>query len=145
MRKLIRSSHLIGDAARYALSGLGAAATDFGLYLLLHLTFDVTPALTNLVSRPLGGLVSFLLHKYFTFQNRGTAQTGTQFKRFWIVWALSFVISQGMVWWLSSIWPNHGVLAKLAAESAAVLCSFFCQRYWTFSAFPARQSPDNSV
>jgi putative flippase GtrA len=86
-----------------------------------------------LISRPTGGLVSFILHKYFTFQNRGAARITTQFGRFWMVWILSFLVSQSLIWYFSRILEVRGVPTKVMAECVAALLSFLCQRFWTFS------------
>lgn len=137
MKRLLQSQNLFGDASRYALSGLGAAATDFAIYGALHLGLGWAPVHANLISRPVGGLASFMFHKYFTFQNRGTARTTTQFVRFWGVWILSFLVSQSLIWYASRVLNLQGVLAKVIAEGAAALISFLCQRFWTFSRRPS--------
>jgi putative flippase GtrA len=123
---------VLRDFARYVLSGCGAFLADMGSFTLLAVGFGMEPESANLISRPLAGIVSFLLHKHFTFGNRGTKATHVQLVRFWTVWALSFGVSQAAVWFYHSIIHFGPVLAKISAEGAAGVVSFVCQRQWTF-------------
>jgi putative flippase GtrA len=120
------------DIVRYAATGFTASTTDYGLFFLLTSVWGMEPAAANLVSRPVSGITGFLMHKYFTFGNRGTAATEVQFVRFWIVWVAAFGISQTMVTVYHSLLMFPPMLAKLGAEGAAGVFSFICQRNWTF-------------
>jgi putative flippase GtrA len=121
------------DFVRYVMSGATAFIVDFGLFSsLIHFAgMDAVPA--TIISRPVGGLVSFLLHKFFTFQNRGAARTHEQFVRFIIVWIASYGVSTGLVALYSHGFDWNRDFAKIAAEGGAGLFSFLCQRHWTFS------------
>ena len=120
------------DGLRYIVSGSIAWVSDFSIYSVLVSLFAVDPVHANLISRPAGGCVSFVMHKYFTFQNRGEARTRTQFSRFWTVWLLSFAVSQGLVFLYSRGFGWGPGLTKLGAEGGAGLIAFICQRRWTF-------------
>ncbi len=123
---------VIRDFFRYALSGCGAMVVDFGTYSLCAVGLGMTPEASNLISRPIGGIASFLLHKHFSFENRGEAATHVQLVRFWLVWALTFGVSQAAVWFYHTIVHFGPLLSKISAEGAAGLVSFTCQRQWTF-------------
>ena len=123
----------LADAVRYALSGMGATATDFSLYSVLHYLAQWTPPAANLVSRPAGGIVSFLLHRSFTFQNRGTAPVPVQVVRFVSIWIASFCISQSLVWLGYRLTGGDALVIKLFAEGSAVIFSFISHRCWTFA------------
>ena len=123
---------VVRDFSRYALSGCGAMVVDFGTYSLCALGMGMSPESANLISRPIGGVASFLLHKHFSFENRGQAATHVQLVRFWLVWALTFGVSQAAVWFYHTIVHFGPLLTKISAEGAAGLVSFICQRQWTF-------------
>lgn len=120
------------DMARYAATGFTASTTDYVLFFVLTSIHNADPAMANLISRPISGLTGFLMHKYFTFGNRGTAATEIQFVRFWLVWCAAFGVSQIMVTFYHDVVRFPPMLAKLGAEGAAGLFSFICQRHWTF-------------
>lgn len=120
------------EAFRYVLSGCGAAGADLSTYSLLTGACGLAPEVANLVSRPVGGIVSFLLHKHFTFGNRGRAATHVQFGRFGMVWLSTFAISQGLVVVFHRAVRFGPLLTKITAEGGAGVFSFLCQRSWTF-------------
>lgn len=55
--------------ARYATSGLAAAAADLMVYVMLH-RMGWHPLAAHLVSRPVGGIVSFSANRWWTFRGR---------------------------------------------------------------------------
>jgi len=120
------------QVARYASVGALCAATDLTLYSLLTYGFGIHPVHANLVSRPIGGIMSFTLNKLWTFKNRDLRRTHHQFLRFALIWFLAFSASEAL------IAVYHGKLglgpfpAKLGAEATIGLLSFLCQRFWIF-------------
>jgi len=123
---------LTRQGVQYLLVGAMAAVTDLGVYSLLHVTTNLHPLQANLISRPLGGIVSFTLNKYWTFGNRRGAAIPVQFFRFSCVWTVCFAGSEALVGLYHEGLRLGAVPAKLAAEATLALFSFLSQRYWTF-------------
>jgi putative flippase GtrA len=120
------------DGARYCLSGAGAALVDFCAYALLVGAASFSGPSANLVSRPVGGAASFLLHKYCTFENRGSCHVAVQFARFLCVWGGTFLISQFGVWLFVGPLRLPPLPAKILAEILAGTAGFLSMRFWIF-------------
>lgn len=127
-----RAVRIISDFRRYITVGVCAALTDFTIYTLLARGFSVHPVMANAVSRPLGGLVSFTGNRYWTFHGRSKTALHIQFVRFWIVWGLSFTLTEALIWLFHDGFHLEAVMSKLCAEGAAVIFNFLMQRHWTF-------------
>jgi putative flippase GtrA len=117
---------------RFVVTGAAAGATDLLVNALLTEVFHFDPLTANPISRPLGGLVSFTLNKYWTFENRGRASAPHQFLRYALVWVVSFTASQLMVAFYSRWVGLAAFPTKLAAEATVGIFSFLCQKFWTF-------------
>lgn len=123
---------LLRDALRYAIVGLGAALTDYTVYALLHYVALLHPVLANGISRPLGGVFGFAGNRRWTFRGRGRAALPVQFVRFWVVWGLSFTLTEALIWIFHDALHQEAVLSKLGAEGVAVVFNFLMQKHWTF-------------
>ncbi|MBU4200111.1 MAG: GtrA family protein [Verrucomicrobia bacterium] len=127
-----RSAWILSDFRRYVIIGAGAALVDFTVYTLLARGLSIHPVMANSISRPLGGLVSFTGNRYWTFRGRGKAALHIQFVRFWIVWGLSFTLTEALIWLFHDGLHWEALISKLCAEGTAVLFNFLMQKYWTF-------------
>ena len=117
---------------RFAVAGVGAAATDFAVYSVLTKLLEVHPLAANLFSRPLGGLFGFFVNKYWTFGNEGRHSTHVQLFRFWATWLANLLASEILIG-LFHDWLGFGpLLAKILAELILSLTTFVCHKYWTF-------------
>ena len=121
---------------RYVLVGAGSAITDLSLYAALVRFAGWDPLLANLVSRPCGGLLSFLLNKLWTFGRREARDTTRQALRFACVWLGAYALSEGLIAVFSRVagWP--AVPSKAAAEVLTGFFIFLSHRLWTFRAPP---------
>ena len=123
---------ILSDFWRYVSGGVGAVLTDFTVFILLTHGGGLHPVMANTVSRPLGGLVSFTANRHWTFRGRGKAALHVQFVRFWIVWGLSFMLTEALIWIFHDGFHWSPVISKLGAEGMAGLFNFLMQRHWTF-------------
>ena len=144
----------ITQVKKYLTVGVGSAITDFTVYgLLIHFT-GLPPEGANLVSRPCGGLFSFMGNKLWTFERTQLEGTRRQFIRFWIVWAVGYVVSELLVWlfhvyfvrnpalphFVSSFLYHLShtrvnmvqILPKILAEGLIATGLFLTHRFWTF-------------
>jgi putative flippase GtrA len=125
-------ARLPGQTVKYLTVGLIAGLSDITVLALLSEVLSVSPLHANLVSRPLGGLVSFVLNKYWTFANQGRAPTHRQLFRYACIWLVCFAGSESLLGLYLSLFELRPSLAKLAAECTLGVFSFLSQRYWTF-------------
>ena len=126
-RRIFKNLHL------YAVVGGLAAITDLTTYTLLAKGYHIDPLFANLVSRPMGGLVSFTLNKFWTFRDQGkTARTRVQFVRYWTVWGINFALSELLIWFFHDRLSFGPIPTKLCAEGSVALFSYLSMKYWTF-------------
>ncbi len=127
-----RPAALLADFRRYLTVGVGAALVDYSAYALLHYALGLHPVVANAVSRPLGGLFGFAGNRQWTFRGLGRAALPVQFVRFWVVWGLSFTLTEALLWLFHDGWRWEAVASKAGAECVAVLFNFLMQKHWTF-------------
>jgi len=132
MPKLFPARDLIGPFVRYTLVGVVCAGVDFAVYAGLTLIAGEHPLIANLVSRGLGGTVSFLLNKRWTFKNRGRESGVVQFGRFWVVFGVSFALSEVVIGLFFEGLRFGPVASKLLAEGILVVFNFLSLRFWAF-------------
>ena len=125
---------LLQHARRYVTAGIGSAATDFAVLVLLTRYAGWSAFEANLVSRPCGGLFSFVVNKLWTFGRREAQGTISQMRRFWIVWLGAYAASSLLVWVFSRCVGWGALPSKMAAESVVSPTVFFIMRHWTFRA-----------
>ncbi len=122
----------MADLGRFAVCGLGAATADLGTYVLLGAA-GIHPLAAHLVSRPLGGVVSFLGNRFWTFRSQHPAAGWTvQVRRYATIWLGAYLLTELLIYLLLRLVPGRPVAAKLVAEGVAGLANFALQRAWTF-------------
>lgn len=127
-----RFAAFLRHVRRYASVGVLSTATDFTVLVLLTRHGQWTPYAANLVSRPSGGLVSFVLNKLWTFERREVRGTGQQAVRYVVVWLSAYVASSVLVWVFSRHCGLTALLSKIAAEIVVCPTVFLIMRHWTF-------------
>ncbi len=113
---------------------MAAALTDFCLYGLMVRFAGLPPVIANLISRPTGGLVSFLGNKMWTFERRTLAGTRAQALRFLATWICAYAASEILVWLFHDRLGFTPLPAKVSAEAIACSGVFLTHRVWTFAA-----------
>lgn len=121
-----------GAFLRFLATGAGAAAVDLSTYALLVKVFGVHALIANLVSRPMGGLFSFTVNKFWTFANRDKARVHVQFVKYWVLWGAGYAMSEGLLALYLSALHIPPLLAKPAAEATVGIVNFFALRLWVF-------------
>lgn len=120
------------ELPRFAACGAGAFIADVGTYALV-VRHGMPPLVAHLVSRPLGGAVSFLGNRFWTFGRRRLSRSlGGQVRCYAIVWLATYLLTEGLIFLLLRAIPGRPVAAKILAEGLAGLFSFLAQRSWTF-------------
>ena len=121
---------------RFVTVGACAFAVDFLVYYLLTLEQGgaplLSPLVANLISRPCGGLVSFFFNKKWTFSQWGSDPTHKQFIRFWVVYLISYTLSEIMVYMYHHVLNFSARPTKILAELSVGGFNFLCHRFWTF-------------
>jgi putative flippase GtrA len=117
---------------RYATVGVGSAATDLCIYAWLTRAMDFDPLVANLISRPMGGIFSFVCNKLYTFNRKQVAGTPRELVRFWVIWITAYVASEILVWVFHNRLHWSPLPSKVCTEGIICGFVFLTHRYWTF-------------
>lgn len=117
--------------ARYFVSGVSAVATDAVLYFGLTRLLDVYFLAANIISLLAGGVVAFLMNKYWSFG----AHTNTirQSHRFATLFVANYFFQQGALYVLHGMWGVHDGVAKLFLIAISTCWNFLLYRYWVYA------------
>jgi putative flippase GtrA len=118
---------------RFLLTGGMAGLVDISIFALLAHPLGLHPLAANLVSRPIGGIVSFLGHKHWTFEKGSPEHTHRQAVRFMALWIALYFGSEALVGLYHNILHLPPVPTKLAAEGTLGVISFLYHKLFTFA------------
>ncbi len=122
------------ELLKYSLAGNFSNLIDFGLYIYLTRTFPFWRRhylTVNLISMLLASISRFLLQKYWTFKDRGSA-IKVQYIRFVITLFLGLVISEGVLYISVEYIYINDLLGKLLAFAIATLIVYTLSKKWVF-------------
>lgn len=88
----------LAQIARYLISGGTAAAFYFAVLISLVELTDINYLLASTIGLTAAILVSFSLHKFFTFQEHAISRTHIQFALYIIVVAVDYAINLSVLW-----------------------------------------------
>lgn len=125
---------------RWMSVGTLSTIVDFSLLYLLTEYAGWSAVAATMVSRPCGGVVSFVFNKIWTFERREVRGTGGQALRYLCVWLSAYAMSTLLVWLFTG--PAHWrpLPAKMVAEPVVNSIGFLVLRHWTFRASGAAKS-----
>jgi dolichol-phosphate mannosyltransferase len=119
-------------AVRYILSGAIATATDLALLYMFTEFLGWWYLWSVIVAFILANIVSFLLQKYWTFEERSTADAPRQFTRYLIISITNSGINTGIVYVLVTTLATPYLIAQVIAAAILALTSFFIYRRFVF-------------
>jgi putative flippase GtrA len=119
---------------RYVTVGIGSAITDLCVYAWLTRSMGYDPLVANLISRPMGGVFSFVCNKLYTFSRKQVTGTHRELVRFWVIWIAAYAASEGLVWVFHNRLHLSPIPTKVCAEGIVCGFVFLTHRYWTFRA-----------
>lgn len=128
--------HAGRDFLHYSICGIGAVAADYAAFGLLNRGAGWGAVAAQLVSRPTGGVVSFLANRFWTFRHRQGAALPIQFARYAAVWIVAYALSVAAIWGYLRILPGWPFAAKVLADGTVMIVTFLANRHWTFRATP---------
>ena len=121
---------------RYLISGTAGFLTNISTYLLLLKVFGMNYVLSSVLAFCTGIAVSFVMQKFFTFQDRMVGKTGVQlFKH---ILLLSFNLGANVLIIILLVeWVNISeIISQIATNIIVAVWSFFIYRRVVFSEQP---------
>jgi putative flippase GtrA len=115
------------EITRFAIAGIIAGATDFGIYyFLIHfLSFSLAKG----ISFACAGIVSYLFNKYWIFQyNRSSSypEMGRYMLINFLALGINVVTNQSIL----NLWPGAVFLALIIASVLTGFFTFVCFKWW---------------
>jgi len=118
--------------SKYLLVAGGSAGTDWAIFLFFS-TIGLNPVLSHMMSRIAGGVFSFALNRYWSFDQRGSSHLTREGRRFLILYAFSYYLSAQIVYLGIYVFDVHPWYSKLAADVSCLLVNFIVMRGYVFS------------
>lgn len=117
--------------ARYLVSGVSAVATDAALYFALTRVLHVYFLTSNIISLLAGGVVAFLMNKYWSF----SAHTNTlrQSHRFATLFIANYLFQQIALYVVHGVWGVHDGVTKLGLIALSTCWNFLLYKYWVYA------------
>jgi len=123
---------LLGQLARFVISGAFVTALGVGVYALVALVFRWHPQLGNFLAYVIAVATGYFMHSSWSFKGHGAERTHSTKVRFVIVSVISYVLNSFWVWLLWSylgLKPEVPIIPMLFVTPAV---TFVLNRQWVF-------------
>lgn len=124
--------------ARYLISGGTAASVNFAALFLLVEVVHVHYLFASAISVGMAIIVSFTLHKFFTFREHTLERIPHQFVRYLLLLACSVSVNTVLMWLLVDGLLIPYFLAQVAVSGVIATGNFFAYRLFVFHFTPHR-------
>ncbi len=115
---------------RYTLVGGLVFLIDLLSYWLLMSVTGSWFLYAHFVSRTIGGVSCFVLNRYVTFRCSGISGLWGDLVRFGLLYAVSFVLSSGLVYAYVALAHLSPIAGKVVAECTVFLFNYTVMKYW---------------
>ncbi len=116
---------------RYAGVGSIAAASHYATLIFLVEVETVDPVLGAVVGFMVGGIVSYILNRRFTFSTYRDHRDAVP--RFTLIAFVAFLMTGGLMHVLHEMLGLHYFLAQLIITAIVMIWTFAANRFWTFA------------
>ena len=117
---------------KYVSVSIGSAVTDYAIFTLLLFTgFGTLPS--QMVARIGGGLFSFTMNKYWSFNAKLPRTVVLEGRRFIILYVFSYFLALSVLYLLIEAFGFGAYVAKLIADIVSFILNFFIMKQYVFS------------
>lgn len=116
---------------RYILSSFIAGIVDYGVFVVMHLSFPRLLIESVVAARLLSSLVNFIINRKIVFRQKGTVAHAAF--RYYTLVVFIMLASYGLIWTLSGPLGINVFLAKLLTDILLSIISFIAQREFVYS------------
>ena len=123
---------LIGQLARFALSGAAATALGVGVYAIVALVLRWHPQLGNFLAYVIAVATGYFMHSTWSFKDHGAERTHATKFRFVVVSIISYALNSFWVWLLFThlkLGREAPIIPMLFVTPAV---TFTLNRQWVF-------------
>ena len=119
------------DFIRYNCTAILSALSDWAIFLILN-QFGIFFVYIQMIARLVGGLTSFLVNKYWSFQSPGKAVILVQGRRFIMLFFFSYFLSNYLLYLFVQIFNFPLYWAKLMADGICYITNFFVMKGYVY-------------
>ena len=119
--------------AKYGTVALGAAITDWIVFVSLVTSGVVNPLYGQMVSRIAGGVFSFSTNKYWSFKAQDGKHLVMQGRRFLLLYGFSYCLSLTLFYVLFEVVGISAFLAKLGTDTLILFINFIVMNNYVFN------------
>jgi putative flippase GtrA len=117
--------------SKYGGVAAGSAITDYAVFsAFLFLGAGILPA--QMIARIAGGIFSFVLNKYWSFDTRSRKTLVIEGRRFLVLYAFSYVLALGILYTLTEHMDLGAYPAKIIADTSCFMVNFVFMRRYVF-------------
>lgn len=117
---------------KYVSVALLAAGSDWLLFSLMVSLLHAPDLVSLMSARVLGGLVSFLSNRHWTWEGNRHVALNQQGRRFMILYVFSYAVSVGCFSGLTGLLAVPAYPAKLATDGICFLLNFMVMQAYVF-------------
>ena len=117
--------------SKYSVAAAGATALDWFAFLLLGYP-GISPVVAQMIARVGGGVFSFMLNKFWSFDKDGSVTIIKSGRRFLLLYGFSYVLSISIFALIVNGLDISLYIAKLIADSTCFCVNFLFMRHYTF-------------
>jgi len=115
----------------YVLAALASALSDFLVFVtLVSLKVHYIPS--QCISRLVGGVVSFVINKNFSFKSE-TSNSFIEIRRFLFLYAISYFLSIFNLWFIHNVLNAPVLVAKIITDGLGFIINFVLMRIYVFA------------
>jgi putative flippase GtrA len=115
----------------YVLAALASALSDFLVFItLVSLKVHYIPS--QCVSRVVGGVVSFVTNKNFSFKSE-TSNSFIEIRRFLFLYVISYLLSIFNIWFIHNVLNTPVLIAKIITDGLGFIINFILMRIYVFA------------
>jgi len=123
---------LLGQLARFIVSGAFVTALGVGVYALVALVFRWHPQLGNFLAYVIAVATGYFMHSTWSFKGHGSERTHATKVRFVIVSVISYALNSFWVWLLYTRLHLGRAAPILPMALVTPAVTFLLNRRWVF-------------
>ena len=117
--------------SKYGGVAAGSAITDYTAFSILLLS-GVGPISAQMTARIAGGVFSFFINKYWSFDASGKGNLKTEGRRFLILYVFSYLLALTILYLLTEQLGINPYPAKITADITSFIINFLVMRSYVF-------------
>lgn len=127
------SKNLREGGAYIAVAGLSAVSDWLVFAAISSAAPHVDVVFAQAPARLTGGVVAFMLHRFWSFKDQEGQGLGTEAGRFMALYIFSFCVSIGTVFVLVDLFGFNRYASKACADVLCFVVNFFVMKYYVFA------------